>query len=109
MEQESYLHCHFLTSLKNDAFLLCLHLSFPPNQVKEFYSYQKEPVAIENLKRGLASLFQMQLSSGTTNEVLANIIKDPESYLSVVNKTVYMDFNKKVTAIIMLRKGELGG
>jgi hypothetical protein len=27
-------------------------------------------VGIENLKRGLASLFQMQLSSGTTNEVL---------------------------------------
>lgn len=38
-------------------------------KVKEFYSYQNEPVAIENLKRGLASLFQMQLSSGTTNEV----------------------------------------
>uniref|UniRef100_A0A8C2UY91 Microsomal triglyceride transfer protein large subunit n=1 Tax=Chinchilla lanigera TaxID=34839 RepID=A0A8C2UY91_CHILA len=38
-------------------------------KVKEFYSYQNEPVAIENLKRGLASLFQMQLSSGTTSEV----------------------------------------
>ncbi|XP_032117430.1 microsomal triglyceride transfer protein large subunit isoform X2 [Sapajus apella] len=37
-------------------------------QVKEFYSYQNEPVAIENIKRGLASLFQTQLSSGTTNE-----------------------------------------
>uniref|UniRef100_A0A8C6HGU1 Microsomal triglyceride transfer protein large subunit n=1 Tax=Mus spicilegus TaxID=10103 RepID=A0A8C6HGU1_MUSSI len=37
--------------------------------VKEFYSYENEPVGIENLKRGLASLFQMQLSSGTTNEV----------------------------------------
>ncbi|XP_004866339.1 microsomal triglyceride transfer protein large subunit [Heterocephalus glaber] len=41
-------------------------------KVKEFYSYQNEPVAIENLKRGLASLFQMQLSSGTTNEVDAS-------------------------------------
>ncbi|KAK2116052.1 hypothetical protein P7K49_006678 [Saguinus oedipus] len=38
-------------------------------KVKEFYSYQNEPVAIENMKRGLASLFQTQLSSGTTNEV----------------------------------------
>nr|XP_019817963.1 PREDICTED: microsomal triglyceride transfer protein large subunit [Bos indicus] len=38
-------------------------------KIKEFYSYQNEPAAIENLKRGLASLFQMQLSSGTTNEV----------------------------------------
>lgn len=38
-------------------------------KVKEFYSYENEPVGIENLKRGLASLFQMQLSSGTINEV----------------------------------------
>ncbi|XP_075837368.1 microsomal triglyceride transfer protein large subunit [Microtus pennsylvanicus] len=38
-------------------------------KVKEFYSYENEPVGIENLKRGLASLFQMQLSSGTTNEM----------------------------------------
>lgn len=38
-------------------------------KVKEFYSYENEPVGIENLKRGLASLFQMQLTSGTTNEV----------------------------------------
>lgn len=38
-------------------------------KIKEFYSYQNEPAAILNLKRGLASLFQMQLSSGTTNEV----------------------------------------
>ncbi|XP_055484158.1 microsomal triglyceride transfer protein large subunit [Psammomys obesus] len=38
-------------------------------KVKEFYSYENGPVGIENLKRGLASLFQMQLSSGTTNEV----------------------------------------
>lgn len=49
------------------------------HQVKEFYSYQNEPVAIENIKRGLASLFQTQLSSGTTNEVLTNIIKDSAS------------------------------
>nr|XP_058922880.1 microsomal triglyceride transfer protein large subunit isoform X3 [Kogia breviceps] len=46
---------------------MLLHLVH--GKVKEFYSYQNEPVAIENLKRGLASLFQMQLSSGTTNEV----------------------------------------
>ncbi|XP_008050642.1 microsomal triglyceride transfer protein large subunit [Carlito syrichta] len=46
---------------------MLLHLIH--GKVKEFYSYQNEPVAIENLKRGLASLFQMQLSSGTTNEI----------------------------------------
>ncbi|XP_048669816.1 microsomal triglyceride transfer protein large subunit [Marmota marmota marmota] len=37
-------------------------------KVKEFYSYPNEPVAIVNLKRGLASLFQMQLTSGKTDE-----------------------------------------
>ncbi|XP_040822699.1 microsomal triglyceride transfer protein large subunit [Ochotona curzoniae] len=46
---------------------MLLHLVH--GKVKEFYSYQNEPVAIGNLKRGLASLFQMQLSSGTSNEV----------------------------------------
>ncbi|XP_008585407.1 PREDICTED: microsomal triglyceride transfer protein large subunit [Galeopterus variegatus] len=46
---------------------ILLHLIH--GKVKGFYSYQNEPVAVENLKRGLASLFQMQLSSGTTNEV----------------------------------------
>ncbi|XP_023075845.1 microsomal triglyceride transfer protein large subunit isoform X1 [Piliocolobus tephrosceles] len=46
---------------------MLLHLIH--GKVKEFYSYQKEPVAIENIKRGLASLFQTQLSSGTTNEI----------------------------------------
>ncbi|XP_053411533.1 microsomal triglyceride transfer protein large subunit [Nycticebus coucang] len=46
---------------------MLLHLVH--GKIKEFYSYQNEPVAIENLKRGLASLFQTQLSSGTTNEV----------------------------------------
>ncbi|XP_003257549.1 microsomal triglyceride transfer protein large subunit [Nomascus leucogenys] len=46
---------------------MLLHLIH--GKVKEFYSYQNEAVAIENIKRGLASLFQTQLSSGTTNEV----------------------------------------
>ncbi|KAI5226038.1 microsomal triglyceride transfer protein large subunit [Manis pentadactyla] len=53
-----------LDALKRPVLLHLIH-----GKVKEFYSYQKDPVAIENLKRGLASLFQMQLSSGTTNEV----------------------------------------
>uniref|UniRef100_A0A5F4WMA2 Microsomal triglyceride transfer protein large subunit n=1 Tax=Callithrix jacchus TaxID=9483 RepID=A0A5F4WMA2_CALJA len=46
---------------------MLLHLIH--GKVKDFYSYKNEPVAIENIKRGLASLFQTQLSSGTTNEV----------------------------------------
>ncbi|XP_049641226.1 microsomal triglyceride transfer protein large subunit [Suncus etruscus] len=53
-----------LEALQRPVLLHLVH-----GKVKEFYSYQDEPVAIENLKRGLASLFQMQLSSGNTNEV----------------------------------------
>uniref|UniRef100_A0A2K5YXW0 Microsomal triglyceride transfer protein large subunit n=1 Tax=Mandrillus leucophaeus TaxID=9568 RepID=A0A2K5YXW0_MANLE len=53
-----------LEALQRPVLLHLIH-----GKVKEFYSYQNEPVAIENIKRGLASLFQTQLSSGTTNEV----------------------------------------
>lgn len=53
-----------LEALQRPVLLHLVH-----GKVKNFYSYKNEPVAIENLKRGLASLFQMQLSSGTTNEV----------------------------------------
>ncbi|XP_054447666.1 microsomal triglyceride transfer protein large subunit [Pteronotus mesoamericanus] len=53
-----------LDALQRPVLLHLIH-----GKVKNFYSYENEPVAIENLKRGLASLFQMQLSSGTTNEV----------------------------------------
>ncbi|XP_048189563.1 microsomal triglyceride transfer protein large subunit [Perognathus longimembris pacificus] len=52
-----------LEALKRPMLLHLVH-----GKVKEFYSYPNEPVAIVNLKRGLASLFQMQLSSGTVNE-----------------------------------------
>ncbi|XP_030046597.1 microsomal triglyceride transfer protein large subunit isoform X2 [Microcaecilia unicolor] len=38
-------------------------------KVKSFYSYQEEPTVILNMKRGLASLFQIQLNSGSSNEV----------------------------------------
>ncbi|XP_043828280.1 LOW QUALITY PROTEIN: microsomal triglyceride transfer protein large subunit [Dromiciops gliroides] len=44
-----------------------LHLT--RGKVTDYYSYPSEPVGVQNLKRGLASLFQMQLTSGTTNEV----------------------------------------
>ncbi|KAM6221452.1 microsomal triglyceride transfer protein large subunit [Rhynchocyon petersi] len=53
-----------LEALQRPVILHLVH-----GKVKEYYSYQNEPVAIENLKRGLASLFQMQLSSGNNNEV----------------------------------------
>nr|XP_009935284.1 PREDICTED: microsomal triglyceride transfer protein large subunit [Opisthocomus hoazin] len=38
-------------------------------KVKNFYSYQNEPGFTQNIKRGLASLFQLQLHSGTSHEV----------------------------------------
>ncbi|XP_006023739.1 microsomal triglyceride transfer protein large subunit [Alligator sinensis] len=38
-------------------------------KVKNVYSYRNEPSVIQNLKRGLASLFQMQLHSGAVREV----------------------------------------
>ncbi|KAJ7400849.1 Microsomal triglyceride transfer protein large subunit [Pitangus sulphuratus] len=38
-------------------------------KVKTFYSYQNEPAFTQNIKRGLASLFQLQLHSGSTREV----------------------------------------
>ncbi|NWI51062.1 MTP protein, partial [Calyptomena viridis] len=37
-------------------------------KVKTFYSYQNEPSFTQNIKRGLASLFQLQLHSGSTRE-----------------------------------------
>nr|XP_033813088.1 microsomal triglyceride transfer protein large subunit isoform X2 [Geotrypetes seraphini] len=44
-------------------------------KIKSFYSYQEEPTVILNMKRGLASLFQIQLNSGASNEVLDIITK----------------------------------
>ncbi|XP_035272820.1 microsomal triglyceride transfer protein large subunit [Anguilla anguilla] len=41
-------------------------------KVKGLYSYQKELTAIRNLKRGVASLLQLQLTSGKTQEVDAS-------------------------------------
>ena len=38
-------------------------------QVKAFYSYRAEPATVKNLKRGVASLLQLQLTTGKTVEV----------------------------------------
>ncbi|XP_056422899.1 microsomal triglyceride transfer protein large subunit isoform X2 [Hyla sarda] len=38
-------------------------------KVKTLYMYQDEPTVLSNIKRGLASLFQIQLSPGTVTEV----------------------------------------
>lgn len=43
-------------------------------QTKAFYSYWAEPVIIKNLKRGLASLFQLQLKTGKVIEVKSALI-----------------------------------
>ncbi|NXA54428.1 MTP protein, partial [Nothocercus julius] len=44
-------------------------LQLTRGKVKNFYSYQNEPGLVQNLKRGLASLFQVQLHSGAVREV----------------------------------------
>ncbi|NXJ95671.1 MTP protein, partial [Corythaixoides concolor] len=44
-------------------------LELARGKVKNFYSYQNEPVFTQNIKRGLASLFQLQLHSGAAHEV----------------------------------------
>ncbi|XP_074084199.1 microsomal triglyceride transfer protein large subunit [Macrotis lagotis] len=46
---------------------ILLHLT--RGKVTDYYSFLSEPVAVQNLKKGLASLFQLQLTSGTANEV----------------------------------------
>eukprot|EP00079_Xenopus_tropicalis_P010187 XP_002934813.1 PREDICTED: microsomal triglyceride transfer protein large subunit isoform X1 [Xenopus tropicalis] len=38
-------------------------------KVKSFFSYQDEPTVLLNMKRGLASLFQIQLNPGSVSEV----------------------------------------
>lgn len=57
-------------------------------QVKEFYSYEDEPAAITNLKRGLASLFQMQLSSGSTSEVRSLCVHATRSLCAHVTRSL---------------------
>ncbi|XP_042324495.1 microsomal triglyceride transfer protein large subunit isoform X2 [Sceloporus undulatus] len=53
-----------LTALKRPVVLHWIR-----GKIKTFYSYEKEPAVIQNLKRGLASLFQIQMHSGTASEV----------------------------------------
>ncbi|NXX79879.1 MTP protein, partial [Urocolius indicus] len=43
-------------------------LELARGKVKNFYSYQNEPAFTQNIKRSLASLFQLQLHSGAAKE-----------------------------------------
>ncbi|XP_075057364.1 microsomal triglyceride transfer protein large subunit isoform X2 [Mixophyes fleayi] len=43
-------------------------IQWSKGKVKTLYLYQNEPTTLANIKRGLASLFQIQLSSGTVTE-----------------------------------------
>lgn len=54
---------------------ICYILIFLILQVKTFYSYQDEPGFTQNIKRGLASLFQLQLHSGAALEVWCYILQ----------------------------------
>uniref|UniRef100_A0A670YNE1 Microsomal triglyceride transfer protein n=1 Tax=Pseudonaja textilis TaxID=8673 RepID=A0A670YNE1_PSETE len=53
-----------LAALKRPVFLHWIR-----GKVKNFYCYEDEPSIIKNLKKGLASLFQIQLNSGSTSEI----------------------------------------
>ncbi|NXI53834.1 MTP protein, partial [Chloroceryle aenea] len=66
-------------------------------KVKNFYSYQNEPVFTQNIKRGLASLFQLQLHSGAA----------PEVDVSGKCKTTYHVQQDQVTKIKALESCEI--
>ncbi|KAM6439967.1 microsomal triglyceride transfer protein large subunit [Liasis olivaceus] len=53
-----------LAALKRPVFLHWIR-----GKIKSFYCYEDEPSIIKNLKRGLASLFQIQLNSGDASEI----------------------------------------
>ncbi|XP_078267590.1 microsomal triglyceride transfer protein large subunit [Rhinoraja longicauda] len=53
-----------LATLKNPVLIHWIN-----GKVKTFYSFSNEPVVLQNIKRGLASLFQVQLKSTTATEV----------------------------------------
>ncbi|KAL7982080.1 hypothetical protein Chor_001137 [Crotalus horridus] len=53
-----------LAALKRPVFLHWIR-----GKIKNFYCYEDEPSIIKNLKRGLASLFQIQLNSGAASEI----------------------------------------
>ncbi|XP_048365698.1 microsomal triglyceride transfer protein large subunit [Sphaerodactylus townsendi] len=51
------------------AFKRPVILHWTRGKVKNFYSYANEPAIVQNVKKGLASLFQIQMNSGTVSEV----------------------------------------
>nr|XP_006133842.1 microsomal triglyceride transfer protein large subunit isoform X2 [Pelodiscus sinensis] len=61
---ENIIEKEYLSALQRPVILQWTH-----GKVKNFYSYKNEPAVIQNLKRGLASLFQIQLHSGAAREV----------------------------------------
>ncbi|XP_066488407.1 microsomal triglyceride transfer protein large subunit [Tiliqua scincoides] len=54
----------YLTFLKRPVVL-----QWTFGKIRNFYTYENEPAIIQNLKSGLASLFQMQMTSGVNREV----------------------------------------
>ncbi|XP_070840770.1 microsomal triglyceride transfer protein large subunit [Chaetodon trifascialis] len=68
-----------------------LHLK--NGKTKAFYSYRTEPVTIKNLKRGLASLLQVQLKSGKVieNDVSGRCTVEYEAVKGQVTRTKILD------------------
>uniref|UniRef100_UPI00398EE0E5 microsomal triglyceride transfer protein large subunit isoform X2 n=1 Tax=Pristiophorus japonicus TaxID=55135 RepID=UPI00398EE0E5 len=53
-----------LAALSNPVLLRWIN-----GKVKTYYSFSNEPVVIQNIKRGLSSMFQVQITSTSVNEV----------------------------------------
>nr|XP_056711135.1 microsomal triglyceride transfer protein large subunit [Euleptes europaea] len=51
------------------AFKRPVILHWTRGKVNNFYSYANEPAVVQNVKKGLASLFQIQMNSGTVTEM----------------------------------------
>ncbi|XP_069781718.1 microsomal triglyceride transfer protein large subunit isoform X2 [Narcine bancroftii] len=64
LNEEGILGKSNLVSLKKPVLIHWIN-----GKVKTFYSFSNEPVVFQNIKRGLASLFQVQLRSTSINEV----------------------------------------
>uniref|UniRef100_A0A4W3HLK1 Microsomal triglyceride transfer protein n=1 Tax=Callorhinchus milii TaxID=7868 RepID=A0A4W3HLK1_CALMI len=61
---EGILGKNYLSTLQSPVLIHWIN-----GKVESFYTYSNEPLVIQNIKRGLASLFQLQVKSGSVREV----------------------------------------
>uniref|UniRef100_V9KD53 Microsomal triglyceride transfer protein large subunit-like protein n=1 Tax=Callorhinchus milii TaxID=7868 RepID=V9KD53_CALMI len=61
---EGILGKNYLSTLQSPVLIHWIN-----GKVESFYTHSNEPLVIQNIKRGLASLFQLQVKSGSVREV----------------------------------------